>query len=114
MNYQEFWKLRAEGKVGAVINNSVASQLVGYLPPLKILFIFGFLLVVLLSVPSFILVAVFYKWWVGLLLLFFGTPILFKTYNQFRVNMVLNHAVTDAEFFKALTERDLISFQFYE
>ena len=65
----------------------------------------------MLSIPAFICVAIFYKWWVGLLLLVFITPTIFSSTKKSAAQFVLEHATENEDFFIFLVERDWLVFR---
>jgi hypothetical protein len=65
----------------------------------------------MLSFPGFIAVAVFYKWWVGLILLIFVTPTISRSITQSACEFVLEHALEDEGFFRLVSQNELISIE---
>ncbi len=76
MTHAEFVELRMQNKVVAGIDNTIRMSLVGELPKSYQIALLFWGWVWLLSLPAGILVAIFYKWWVGLLVIFFLGPVL--------------------------------------
>jgi len=114
VTFIEFQRLRAEGKVSAGINNTVALRLVEYLPGVQQVIVSAICLFPVLSFFGFVAVSIIYKWWVGLLLILFGTPLVSRTSKNTAVNIVLNYVVTDETAFNKLVEYDILLFQFHE
>jgi hypothetical protein len=111
MKYEEFIQLRQAGRISAGIDNSTAIKLIQYLP-MRYWAPFTFWSWVwLLSIPAFICVAIFWKWWVGLLLLMFGTPAISAGTKQSAAQFVLDYAMEDADFFEKLVDNNLLKFK---
>jgi hypothetical protein len=56
-------------------------------------------------------VSLFWKWWVGLLLLFFVTHIIFRATKKSAAQFVLEHAEENKESFEFLMQNDLLLFR---
>ena len=111
MTYTEYKRLRSDGKILAGVSNSDALRLVEYLPKR---YQYAHLLwswVWMLSIPGFISVSILYRWWIGLLLLFIVTPMIFRATRKSAAQFVLEHAENDAQFFGFLVEQDLLTFK---
>lgn len=65
----------------------------------------------ILSIPGFICVAIFLKWWAGLLLLVFATPMIFSANKLSAAQFVLEHAQENREFFDALVQEGILTFK---
>jgi hypothetical protein len=111
VDYQEYVRLRHEGKVCAGIENSVALKLIDYLPKRYRVANTFWSWVWILSIPGFICVSIFWKWWVGLLLLFFVTPTISRSVKRSAAEFVLEYASNNELFFNHLVEKDLIVFK---
>ena len=109
MTYEEFIELRGQNKVVAGIDNSVALRLVDRLPKRYRAAVYFWSWIWMLSVRAGILVAIFYKWWVGLLVLLFVTPVLFTANKKSAAQFVLEHATENQDFFEPLTEKGLLA-----
>lgn len=111
MTYDEFKRARQEQGVRAGIDNSVALRLIEYLPKrFQYAHIF-WSWVWMLSIPAAILLMIFVKWWVGLIVLFFVTPTIFRATKKSAAQFVLEHAEENEEFFDKLVEGNLLIFK---
>jgi len=63
------------------------------------------------SVPGFILISIFVKWWIGLLLLFVVTPALSKGTKIAAAHFVLKYAEENEDFFNELVKNDALTFE---
>ena len=111
MNYEEFVKKNSQNKVSAGIDNTVALILIKQLPKRYRAAHLFWSWIWILSIPAFICVAIFYKWWVGLLLLAIITPMISRSTKESAVQFVLSHAIENKDFFNLLIERDLLIFR---
>ena len=111
MTYEEFVKKNGQKKVSAGIDNSVALILSKQLPKRYRVVLLFLSWVWILSIPAFICVAIFYKWWVGILLLAIVTTMLFRSTKKSAALFVLSHAIENKEFFNLLAEKDLLIFR---
>ena len=111
MNYQEYTRLRQEGKVSAGIANSVALKLIAYLPKRYQYAHYFWTWVWILSIPGLICLSIFWRWWVGLLLLVFVTPTIAKSVKRSAAEFVLEYASANEEFFTLLIEKNLLEFR---
>jgi len=60
---------------------------------------------------GFIGVSIFYSWWIGLLLLFIVTPMIYRATKKSAAEFVLQHAENDTQFFSFLVEKNLLIFK---
>jgi hypothetical protein len=111
MAYTEYKRLRSEGKILAGVSNSDALRLIEHLPKQYQYAHLFWSWVWMLSIPGFIAVSIFYKWWVGLLLLFVVTPMISRSTKKSAAEFVLEHAENDAQFFSFLVEKNLLTFK---
>ena len=111
MTYEEFINLRSQNKISAGIDNSTALRLIDYLPKRHRAAHHFWSWVWMLSIPAFIGVAIVWKWWVGLLLLVFVTPMIFSTVKKSAAQIVLEHASENSDFFNMLAEKNLLVFR---
>lgn len=111
MTYEEFVKKNSQNKVSAGIDNSVALILSKQLPKRYRVVLLFLSWVWILSIPAFICVAIFYKWWVGILLLAIVTTMLFRFTKKSAARFVLSHAIENKNFFNSLIKRDLLVFR---
>jgi len=65
----------------------------------------------MLSIPTFILIAIFWKWYIGLPLLLIVTPQLFKANKKSVSQFILEYAEEDQKFFQSLMHDDLLTFK---
>jgi hypothetical protein len=112
MTYEEYIDLRKMGKIRAGIDNSTALKLIDYLPKRYQYAHYFWSWVWILSIPGFICVAIFIKWWVGLLLLFFVTPLIFKSTKKSAAQFVLEYAEQNKEFFEELVKNNILTFKY--
>lgn len=111
MKYSEYIDLRSKNKIVAGIGKSQAEKLM-YSLPTKYKYPQAFWsFICLASIPIFICVSIFLSWWLGLLLLFFVTPLIFKATSQSAVDFVLEHAEENEQFFNFLVENKLLVFK---
>ena len=111
MNYDEYRALNSSGQVKLGVNNSVALGLVEHLPGRYRAAHNFWSWTWMLSIPGFIAVAIFVKWWIGLGLLFFVTPAIAKSVKKSAAEFVLEHAEANEDFFNTLAEQELLLFQ---
>ncbi len=111
MNYQTYKAQRAAGTVVAGIDNSTALRLIDYLPKRYQYAHMFWSWIWMLSIPTAIALSIFYRWWAGLLVLFFVTPIIFSATKKSAAQFVLEHAENDPAFFDKLVERNLLTFR---
>ena len=111
MTHEEFTRLRLAGKVVAGIDNSVAIRLIDQLPRRYQAAHHAWSWVWMLSIPGFIAVAIFVKWWIGLLLLLFVTPLISSSIKKSAAQFVLEHAEATPEFFDFLVSKKLLVFR---
>jgi len=65
----------------------------------------------MLSIPAAIALMVFAKWWIGLLVLLFVTPAIFRATKKSAAKFVLEHAEESEEFFNLLVEQSMLVFK---
>ena len=111
MKYEDFIEARRNGTVAAGVDNSTALQLIKYLPKRYKMAHAFWSWVWMLSIPGFICTSIFYKWWVGLLLLFFVTPMIFRSTKKSCAEFVLEHAQENKEFFDKMVELNMLIFR---
>ena len=111
MTFEEYLDLRKMGKIRAGIDNSTALSLIDCLPKRYQFAHYFWSWAWFLSIPGFICVAIFFKWWVGLLLLFFVTPIISKATKKSAAEFVLEYAEQNKEFFEALIKKNILIFR---
>jgi hypothetical protein len=110
MTYQEYKSLRARGCVSAGIDHSTALKLVWQLPKRYQYANLVWSWIWMLSIPGFICVSIFVKWWAGLVLLFIVTPAIMRATKATTAQHVLEYAEENEEFFNYLLEKDVIRF----
>jgi len=111
LKYEEFKINRANGTIIAGIDNSIAMRLIDRLPKKYQYAHLFWSWVWMLSIFGFIAVSIFYKWWLGILLLLFITPTLFSSAKKAAAKFVLQHAEDDREFFDFLVSNELLIFR---
>lgn len=111
MTFQEFKLLRSEGKVAAGIDNSIALRLIDYLPRRYQHAHAFWSWIWILSIPAALALSIFYRWWSGLLVLFFITPAIFSSTKKSAAQFVLEHAENDPAFFDRLVEQNILTFK---
>ncbi len=111
MTYTDYKTLRFEGRILAGLENSTALRLIEHLPKRYQYAHLFWSWVWMLSIPAFICVSIFYKWWVGLLLLVTVTPIISRATKKSAAEFVLEHAENNEEFFNLLVEKNLLIFK---
>jgi hypothetical protein len=111
MTYEEYINLRKLGCIKAGIENSKAIGLIDYLPRKYQYAHYFWSWIWLLSIPGFICVAIFVKWWIGLLLIIFITPLLSKSTKRSAAQFVLEYAEENKDFFEALVKNNILDFK---
>ena len=111
MDYNSFITLRKEGKIKAGIDTSVALKLIDSLPKRYRFTHYFWSWIWILTIPVCILLAIFIKWWLGLILILTVTPGIYKVVKISAVQFVLEHATDNEDFFNKLVEDDLLEFQ---
>ena len=106
ISHLEYIAQRRSGRLDVTIPFSLARRLVECIPSgyrsLQLILSW----VWLLSIPAFLLVAIFVKWWIGLLLLLFATPVLNRLARRAMVQSVMAYAEADQDFFGTLLKND--------
>jgi len=110
MTYEEFIQERQAGTISAGVDNSTALRLINQLPKRYQAAHAFWSWVWMLSIPGFICVSIFWKWWAGLILLMFVTPTIFSATKKSAAQFVLEHAQDNKEFFNQLAENNLLVF----
>jgi len=111
MNHAEFVRLRKDGLISAGILTRNAVRLVDFLPREYQFATIFWSWVWMLSIPACLCVVVFWKWWVGLLLVILVPPTIRKATVKSAVQFVLQHAEDNADFFEQLVDMDLLIFR---
>jgi hypothetical protein len=114
MTHEGFILRRQAGTITAGIDNATALQLIDHLPRRYRAALTFWSWVWMLSVPAFVCVSIFGKWWAGLLLLFLVTPMIFRATKKSASQFVLQHAEDNKEFFDKLVENNLLVFKVEE
>lgn len=111
MTHEEFVLRWRAGTLSADMDASTALRLIDHLPkPYRAAHTF-WSWVWMLSIPGFICVSVFWKWWAGLLLLVFVTPMISSAIKKSARQFVLEYAEENKEFFNKLVENSLLVFR---
>ena len=111
MTYDEYKSEREHGRICAGIDESAAVRLIDHLPRRFQAAHYFWSWVWMLSIPAFICISVFYKWWAGLLLLFIVTPMISAGIKKSAAQFALEHAEDDEQFFNLLVSHDLLVFK---
>jgi hypothetical protein len=111
VSYDEFKPLYDKDIISVRVNKSAALRIVEYLPTRYRAAVYFWAFVWLLSIPACIAVAIFYKWWVGLILLCFIPPTFFTAIKKSCAEFVLGYAIEHGEFFDTLLSLDLLRLQ---
>ena len=111
VSFSQFSHLRASDEMVIGISNDKAVKLARYLPMRFQIAIFIWSSTWMLSIPVFLCVSIFYRWWIGLLLLLFVVPFLFRVTKRCAALSVIKHAENDEEFFNQLVEQNLLVFK---
>ena len=111
MEYEKFIQLRKAGKIRAGINSSMAMCLIKQLPMRYQAAYTFWSWIWILYIPAFICVSIFYKWWIGFLLLFIVTPIISRANKQSAMHFVLDHIQENKEFYEKLNKKNLLVFK---
>jgi len=62
----------------------------------------------ILSIPAAIVCIIWVKWWVGLLVLVFVTPVISKATKKSACQFMIDHALEDQEFYNYAIEKGII------
>jgi len=108
MNYTNFKNGLADNSINATIDQTKVLSLTKYLPANYQAAHIFWSSITLLSIPVFILLAVFFNTWIGLLLLIIGSPMLFRATKKSATQFLIRYALENEEFFMALEEKQLI------
>lgn len=108
MTHEDFLSRRRRGTIAAGIDNSIAMRLIDRLPTRYQAAHHFWSWVWMLSIPGFIAVAILVKWWVGVLLLVFVTPMIFSSVKRSAAQFV---AAEDREFYDLLVSNNLLVFR---
>ena len=108
VSYDEFKPLYDRGVISISVNKSAALRIVEYLPTRYRVAVYFWSFVWLLSIPACICVSIFYKWWVGLVLLWFIPVTLFTAIKKSCAEFVLGYAIEHPDFFETLLSVDLL------
>jgi hypothetical protein len=111
MTHEKFVQRRQDGTISAGISNSNALRLIEYLPKRYQVAHTFWSWIWMLSIPAFICVSIFYKWWAGLLLLIFVTPLIASSTKKSAAQYVLEHAQDNKDFFDQLIKNNLLFFK---
>lgn len=110
MKYEEFLELSVEKKVVAGITIKNAHKVFELLPKRYQVPTVFWTYVWMLSIPVFMLVAIFYNWLLGLSLLFLLTPMIMFANQKSVAQFVLEHAIENKLFFEFLDDAKLLDF----
>jgi hypothetical protein len=111
MTHDQFIRARREKSIRAGISQSDALRLIDYLPK-RYQYAHAFWSWVwMLSIPVAIILSISTKWWVGLIILVFVTPAIFKATKKSAAQFVLEHAEENEAFFNKLVELNFLVFK---
>lgn len=111
ITYEEYLQRRKEGTIRAGVLPSVALGLIDYLPR-RYQYAHAFWSWVwMLSIPAFVCLAIFWKWWAGLLLLVVVTPMISSATKRSCAEFVVEYAAENKEFFTKLVQENLLLFK---
>jgi len=111
MTYEEYKLSIQNGEIRVGIDRSDALNVIGYLPMrYQVAHIF-WSWVWILSIPGFICVSIFYKWWIGLILLFVVTPLISGATKDSAAQFVLEYAKESQEFYYMLLNKKVLIFR---
>ena len=111
MTFAEYREKNADGQATIGIDNKVAYRLIHLLPKRYQRAQMFWLWIGILSIPLSVLLMIFTKWWIGLLVVLFVTPAIFKANMKSALQFVLDYAHEDEKFFNYLLESDLLLFK---
>lgn len=111
MNHGDFVKAWGDGQLEVDVDRTKALQIVNSkILPMRyqVAHIF-WSWVWMLSIPAAIGLAVLYRWWAGVLVLFFVTPSLSRAIKKSAMEFMIDHAIENPDFFKFAIKEDVIS-----
>ena len=110
MTYEDYIRQKKSGGIWVEIEISTALRLIDSLPKRYQFAFYFWSWVWMLPIPAFILVAILWKWWIGLLLLIFVSPIIMKATKKSAAQFVIEYANENKEYFDFLVREEFISF----
>ncbi len=111
MTFEQFKENINNKSMKAGIDDSASLRLIDYLPRMYRAAHYFWSWIWILSIPVFIYVAIFYKWWVGILLLIFITPMISSATKKSASQFVLEYAQINQQFYEMLIKNNLLVFK---
>ena len=112
MTFALYRRLRDRSRVSIGIDPSLALRCVQYFSA-KDRYIFHFWnWLTILSVPSFLYLGYYYKWWLGILLIVFVSPAIWKGNKKAALQVALLEVNENLIFFELLHSQGLILYKF--
>ena len=110
MNHEEFTQKWNEGLLEIDVDCSKSLQVANsnMLPKQYQFSLIFWSTVWLVSIPFAILMMIFYKWWIGLLIFIFVTPIIFKATKKVTMQFMIDHSVDNQEFYDIAVKEGVI------
>jgi hypothetical protein len=108
VSYDEFKALYDRGVASIGVGRSDAFRIIEFLPTRYRAIVYFFSFLWLLSIPMCIAVSIFYRWWLGLILLVVIQPTFFSAIKRWSAERVLDHALQNPEFFDALMSLNML------
>lgn len=111
MTHEQFVEKWSRGEIEVQVDRSLALQIANSnLVPKRYRYAHIFWSWVwMLSMPGAIAVAIWGTWWVGLLLLFVLSPLLFKATRKAACQFVIDHAKESEDFYDFVREQGVLS-----
>lgn len=102
MEHSEFIEAWRRGKLEVDVDRSKALRLINskMLPKRYQLAHIFWSWLWMLSIPAGLAVMVFYKWWVGLLMLIVVTPLIFKSTKKSAMQFMIDYSLESAKFYQ--------------
>ena len=63
----------------------------------------------LLTIPAAIAIMLFYKWWVGVLILVFLTPALYRAVRRSAMQFMIDYALESPDFYRLALEKGILT-----
>jgi hypothetical protein len=111
VEHDEFISCRRAGRVDVEIDRSKALEIANAKTTLPARYQREYMwwtVAWLSTLPAAAVAAFFVKWWIGLLVLLFLTPALFRTANRRVMQFIIDYAVENAAFYAYAVENNVI------
>jgi len=110
MEYEDFLAKYKNGLLSVKVNGSLALRIMNSdLLPKQYRYAHIFWSWIwILSIPLSIALMIWVKWWIGLLVLFFVTPIISKSTKRSGCQFMIEQAIDNPEFYKYATENGVL------